>query len=1038
MQDSNITYKVTATGIEEATAKFNALGATIQRLTVNKNGSVTASGKSAGAMNEEAKAASNNAGAVNRASKAHESYFAHIAKTTIQSALVNKAFLGLTQAAGDAVKQVDLFNNFPATMQAMGVSAKDSSAAFQTLKGYVAQVGGNLSQAAISVTRFTEVTRNVKASTAEFVGVNNALIAGGAGAEVQKNALEQLTQAYSRGKPQLIEWRSLMVAMPLQLSLVAKAMNLPNANALGESLTKGKVSMQDFITELTKLGTGTGPIAQQAIARMQGIEFATNIMKNALTNGLAAIYQAVGRNNIIAFFNFLTQVIITLSGWVVVLINNMISLFNWISSVFGGPQISHFTGEAQGAAGALGDGASNAGDMADGLGDAADNAKKINKSLAAFDKMNVLPDKTSGKTKDSGSDTTGPVDPATAAALTGIFDNINGKIMAVGTAAKVFAGILAGLVAIKFGQAIIDQFNGVAKSIGDTHKNLTSFKDTLTGGKEGDNIFVKAKGGISALGVSIGALVGSMGKALLNPWVLLAVAIAALVAGIIYLYNTNKDFKKGFDEIWGLVGVTLNYIGDIITGLADGAVKYLVNAFNGLPGPVKAVFDEIGKALAPIGKFFEDMAKKIGLTGPPMEQLGIAVGAVAIALVILTTAFTLAKVAIGLFNGVMTFGGWILAAADTALAWTINLGFIIAKFVATAAAAVVNAASTAATWVAGAATSLAAWVAKMAGIVAEFVATKLSAATQAATTAASWVAGAAESAAAWVANVAKIVATFVVTKVASVGNAALAAAAWVAGAVATAAAWVIANAAIIGIIGLIILLVVGAVYLIIKHWDDIKNAFIAVWGAIKVVWGVVVQFFQGVWNGIVGVFSAVGSWFGSIFSGAWEGIKRAFSAVGSFFGGVWDTIKNIFTNIGSNIGNAVGNAFKTAINGVLWFLETQIRGIVNIINGAIGVIDAITPGTLPRLPQVTLPRLAKGGVVNQATMAIVGESGREAVMPLDNNTEWIDELASKLNASGNGQPISLTVQIGEDKIATKVIELINEKTQMSGRNAIIV
>jgi hypothetical protein len=72
-------------------------------------------------------------------------------------------------------------------------------------------------------------------------------------------------------------------------------------------------------------------------------------------------------------------------------------------------------------------------------------------------------------------------------------------------------------------------------------------------------------------------------------------------------------------------------------------------------------------------------------------------------------------------------------------------------------------------------------------------------------------------------------------------------------------------------------------------------------------------------------------------------------------------------------------------------------------------------------------------------MAIIGESGSEAVMPLENNTEWIDTLASKLNnKQGDGQPVQLVVQIGEEKVASKLIDLINEKTNMSGRNVIYV
>jgi hypothetical protein len=76
----------------------------------------------------------------------------------------------------------------------------------------------------------------------------------------------------------------------------------------------------------------------------------------------------------------------------------------------------------------------------------------------------------------------------------------------------------------------------------------------------------------------------------------------------------------------------------------------------------------------------------------------------------------------------------------------------------------------------------------------------------------------------------------------------------------------------------------------------------------------------------------------------------------------------------------------------------------------------------------TIPRLARGTVVDKPTVAVVGEAGREAIMPLENNTGWISELAEQINSNGGGgQPISLVVKIGEDTILDKFIEGINQR-----------
>lgn len=56
------------------------------------------------------------------------------------------------------------------------------------------------------------------------------------------------------------------------------------------------------------------------------------------------------------------------------------------------------------------------------------------------------------------------------------------------------------------------------------------------------------------------------------------------------------------------------------------------------------------------------------------------------------------------------------------------------------------------------------------------------------------------------------------------------------------------------------------------------------------------------------------------------------------------------------------------------------------------------------LPVPQIPKLAKGGIISQPTQAIIGEAGREAVIPLENNLEYLDafveKIASKLGGNG--------------------------------------
>ena len=181
----------------------------------------------------------------------------------------------------------------------------------------------------------------------------------------------------------------------------------------------------------------------------------------------------------------------------------------------------------------------------------------------------------------------------------------------------------------------------------------------------------------------------------------------------------------------------------------------------------------------------------------------------------------------------------------------------------------------------------------------------------------------------------------------------------------------------------------GAFKLIYDNCEGFRNVVNNAVSAIK-------GFFQNLWTSIKNIFSSVGTWFSDIFSGAWEGIKSAFSAVGSFFTGIWESIKEIFANVGSSIAEAIGGTVKKAINTVLSVAVGIINGFIGAINFAIGVINMIPGVEINKLSELEVPQLARGGIVDRPTYAMIGEAGKEAVMPLERNTGWIDQLAGKI------------------------------------------
>lgn len=97
---------------------------------------------------------------------------------------------------------------------------------------------------------------------------------------------------------------------------------------------------------------------------------------------------------------------------------------------------------------------------------------------------------------------------------------------------------------------------------------------------------------------------------------------------------------------------------------------------------------------------------------------------------------------------------------------------------------------------------------------------------------------------------------------------------------------------------------------------------------------------------------------------------------------------------------------KAVLNGYISIWEKAINFIIGKINKLSWDIPDWVPGIGGErfgfdISPISIPRLAKGGIAYQPTQAIIGEAGREAVLPLENNTEWMDELADRISLNQN-------------------------------------
>ncbi len=177
-----------------------------------------------------------------------------------------------------------------------------------------------------------------------------------------------------------------------------------------------------------------------------------------------------------------------------------------------------------------------------------------------------------------------------------------------------------------------------------------------------------------------------------------------------------------------------------------------------------------------------------------------------------------------------------------------------------------------------------------------------------------------------------------------------------------------------------------------EAWNSIKQFFSDIWDSIK-------QIASDAWDAITGFFEGIGQWFGDRFQEAYDKVCEIFGALGDFFSGVWDTIVGLFTEVGTAVGDAVSGAVKNVINSVLSGAIGIINGFISLINGAIKIINKIPGVHIGKIKKLDLVQMEEGGVLRKGQIGFLEGHGAEAVVPLDKNKKWIDAVAQQMKTS---------------------------------------
>jgi len=289
---------------------------------------------------------------------------------------------------------------------------------------------------------------------------------------------------------------------------------------------------------------------------------------------------------------------------------------------------------------------------------------------------------------------------------------------------------------------------------------------------------------------------------------------------------------------------------------------------------------------------------------------------------------------------------------------------------------------------------------------------------------------------------------------------------------ATVATWAM-NASLLAVVVTTGLIVVGiaaliaAGILLYKNWDKVKAAAGAVWGAIKKAAQATLDWLKRNWPYIVGILvgpfglavaAIYKNWdkISGAFSAGFAAVKRAISAgkaavigwgsdvanwikagiVGALSGigsAAWNVVNNVGAVIsqfygrikgwGEIIGNGIKAGFSASISGLVGIFKGAINAVLRAWNALkipgfkINLPKPLHDIKFPGIPLPDIPLLAQGGIVTGPTLAMVGERGPEAVLPL----------------GSNGAPIEVRVFIGDQELRGMVKTEVRSSNQRTAQ-----
>lgn len=125
-----------------------------------------------------------------------------------------------------------------------------------------------------------------------------------------------------------------------------------------------------------------------------------------------------------------------------------------------------------------------------------------------------------------------------------------------------------------------------------------------------------------------------------------------------------------------------------------------------------------------------------------------------------------------------------------------------------------------------------------------------------------------------------------------------------------------------------------------------------------------------------------------------DGVNRLGTGIKNAFGSAGEWINDMITKLTDAPGKIV--RFFSGIGGTVKSgFHSALSGVATLWNATVAKAGFTAPSWIPgiggnswSIPEMTVPALAKGGIATAPTLALIGEAGPEAVVPLDRGREF--------------------------------------------------